>query len=419
MIVTIERLGHRGDGIATAPDGTPLHLPGALPGEVVEVGAQMRILTPSPDRLRPPCRHARTCGGCALQHARDGFVAEWKLGLVRRALAARGIAAALTGPVTSPPQSRQRATLAALRTRGGVIVGFHRRGSAEVVTVPGCILLHPELMAAFPAVEAIARLGAARAGRLDVTLTRTLAGVDVAVAGGKPADAALLAGLAALAEAHGLPRIAWDGRLAVQRAEPAVMIGRARVPLPPGAFLQPTAAGAAALTAAVRRATAGARRIADLFAGCGTFALPLAEAAEVHAAESDAGMVAALLAGWRSAAGLRRITAEARDLFRRPLLPDELRRFDAAVIDPPRAGAAAQTAALAAAGVPVIAAVSCNPATFARDAAMLVAADYVPDWITVVDQFRWSPHVELAARFRLPHIAPQAADGTADAAATA
>ena len=403
MRVTVERLGHLGDGIAGG-----LFLPGLLPGEVAEVaGDAVRILTPSPDRVRPPCPHARACGGCALQHARDGFVAGWKAGVVRAALAAQGIASPVAPAVTSPARSRRRATLAARRTKGGVTVGFHRRGSDQIVPVPGCILLAPDLMAALPAVEAIARAGASRSAGLDVTLTATRAGVDVAVTGGKPLDAPLTAALAAVAEAHGLPRIAWGGVTAVQRTQPVVAFGRARVPLPPGAFLQATAEGEAALARLVRHAAQGARRVADLFAGCGTFALPLAESAEVHAAEADRAMTEALLAGARSATGLRRVTAEARDLFRRPLADEELKGFDAAVIDPPRAGAEAQTAALAAARVPVIAAVSCNPATFARDAKALIAGGYLLDWVAPVDQFRWSTHVELAARFRLPHIAPQ------------
>ncbi|EPX84458.1 SAM-dependent methyltransferase [Rubellimicrobium thermophilum DSM 16684] len=179
-------------------------------------------------------------------------------------------------------------------------------------------------------------------------------------------------------------------------------MGRARVVPPPGAFLQPTREGEAALLAFVREATAGAGRIADLFAGVGTFALPLSETAEIHAVEGDRAMTQALAAGWREAGGLRRLTAEARDLFRRPLDPDALRRFDAVVIDPPRAGAEAQIAALAASAVPVVAYVSCNPASFARDARRLVAAGYRMGTVTVVDQFRWSPHVELAARFVRP-----------------
>ncbi|MGL5009323.1 MAG: class I SAM-dependent RNA methyltransferase, partial [Paracoccaceae bacterium] len=179
--------------------------------------------------------------------------------------------------------------------------------------------------------------------------------------------------------------------------------GRALVAPPPGAFLQATDDGERALLRAVGDALAGPmRKVADLFAGVGTFALPLAERAEVHAVEGDAAMTAALEKGWRGAEGLKRVSVETRDLFRRPLEPDELRGFDGVVIDPPRAGAEAQTVALAASLVPVIAAVSCNPVTFARDARVLVAAGYALDWVQVVDQFRWSSHVELVARFSRP-----------------
>ena len=403
MRAVIARLGHLGDGVTA--DG--LFVPGALPGEEVEGEVQgdrmaaPRILTPVPDRVRPPCTHARTCGGCTMQHASDALVARWKEGIVAGALAGQGLAAPVRPIVTSPPASRRRATLAGRRTRGGALVGFHMRGSATLLPVPGCRLLHPDLMAAWPALEAVVVAGGSRSGELALTVTATATGLDLSVTGGKPADAALRGALARLAEDHRLARLTWDGETVAQRVVPMVTLGPARVPLPPGAFLQATAEGEAALVAAVTQALQGARRIADLFAGCGTFALPLAAAAEVHAAEGDAAMTAALDAGWRATPGLRRITTEARDLFRRPLEPGELARFDAVVIDPPRAGAEAQVGRIAAARVPVVAMVSCNPATFARDARILAAAGYVPEWVQPVDQFRWSPHVELAARFRL------------------
>ncbi len=412
MIGRVEALNKQGFGVVAGPEGE-MFFEGLLPGEVVQLeGGRARIVTPSPDRVRPPCPHAAACGGCSLQHARDSFVAAWKIARVRGDLADSGIRDV---PVSlahiSGPNTRRRAVLSARRTKkGGVVVGFHRRQSDEIVAIPGCLLLSPALLAAVPAVEAMARAGVSRAGRLDVTLAETLAGVDVAVTGGKPLDAGLTAALAEVAVAFGLARIAWAGDIAVQRAQPVVAFGPARVPLPPGAFLQATAGGEAALVAAVLQATAGARRVADLFAGCGTFALPLAAGAEVHAAEGDRAMTAALRAGWRGTPGLRGVTAEVRDLFDRPLMPDELTGFDAAVIDPPRAGAPAQTQALADARVPVIAAVSCNPRTFRHDARRLVQAGYRLDWVRVVDQFRWSAHVELAARFRLPHIAPQTAE---------
>ncbi|MFA7434436.1 MAG: class I SAM-dependent RNA methyltransferase [Gemmobacter sp.] len=407
MRLTVERLGHRGDGIAKG-----IFVPGTLPGEVVEgeiTGDRMeapRIVTPSPDRVRPPCPHARACGGCALQHASDSFVAGWKRGAVESALAGRGIVAEVGPPVTSPSRSRRRAVLAGRRGKAGPMVGFHMRGSAQVVPVPGCLLLHPDLMATLPGLAGITRIGASRKGELALTVTRSLTGPDLAVTGGRELTADMRQDLAALAETQGFARLTWEGEPVAQRAAPLVAFGPARVELPPGGFLQATEQGEAALLAAVTEAVGDARRIVDLFAGSGTFALPLAARAEVHAVEGEAAPVAALLAGWRRAQGLKKVTAETRDLFRNPLTPDELRRFDVAVIDPPRAGAEAQTRALAEARVPVIAAVSCNPVTFARDAEILISAGYRIDRIQVVDQFRWSTHVELAARFSLPHIAP-------------
>jgi len=404
--LTITRLGHLGDAIAEGPDG-PVYVPRVLPGEVVEgevSGNRLgdgRIITPSPDRVRPPCPHARTCGGCLLQHASDGFVADWKLGVVRSALDGQGIAAELRPIITSPARSRRRAVLAGRRTKGGALIGFHARASDVLVAVPDCLLLHPALIATFPALEALVITGGSRAGELALTVTRSLAGPDVAVTGGKALDGALRLDLARVAEAQGLARLSWDGEVVALRAQPMQRFGRALVAPPPGAFLQATAEGEAALLAAVAEAVGRARRIVDLFAGVGTFALALAERAEVHAVEAEPAMLAALDRGLRASAGLHRVSIEARDLFRRPLEPHEFAGFEAVVIDPPRAGAEAQTVTLARARVPVIAAVSCNPVTFARDAKMLLAAGYTLDWVQVVDQFRWSAHVELAARFSL------------------
>lgn len=406
MKLTIARLGHHGDGIAEGPEG-PVYVPGMLPGEEVEgelqgdrlVGA--RIVTPSADRVKPPCPHARTCGGCLMQHARDGLVAEWKQGIVQGALAGQGLEAALRPIVTSPPRSRRRAVLAGRRTKGGTLIGFHARASDTIIPVPDCRLLHPDLMAALPALEALLREGGSRTAELALTVTRSLAGPDVAVAGGKPLDAGMRLSLARVAEAHGLARLTWEGEVVALRAAPMQRMGRALVAPPPGAFLQATEQGEAALLAAVREAVGRATRITDLFAGSGTFALPLAEQAEIHAVEGDGAMMAALDKGWRQAGGLHRVTCETRDLFRRPLEPEEFKGVGAVVIDPPRAGAEAQCRTLARARVPVIAMVSCNPVSFARDARLLVQAGYRLDWVQVVDQFRWSAHVELVGRFSL------------------
>lgn len=406
MTFIIERLGHLGHGIMQGPEG-PVYVQGVLPGEEVEgsiVGDQLddqRIVTPSAQRVKPPCVHARTCGGCQLQHASDAFVASWKRDVVCTALLAQGLSPDVVREAvqTSPPRSRRRATLTARRTKGGALIGFHARGSDLVIPVPNCLLLHPELMAALPAVAALTGLGGSRSAGMSVTLTRSLTGLDVQVEGGKPLDSALRMELARVVEAHALARLTWGDEAVALRAMPEVAIGKARVQMPPAAFLQATEAGEAALLAGVKAALGPQKRVADLFAGLGTFALPLAEEAEVLAVEGEAAMVAALDKAARGAMGLKKVSAEKRDLFRRPLEPDELKGVTGVVIDPPRAGAEAQAQRLAASKVPTIAMVSCNPATFARDARILTAGGYALDWVQVVDQFRWSHHVELVARF--------------------
>ncbi len=400
MIVTIDRLGHLGHGIASGP----LYVPGTLPGEVVEGTADgdrlvdARIVTPSPNRVKPPCRHARACGGCQLQHASPGFVAEWKQDVVANALAAQGLTADFLPLVTSPPNSRRRATLSARRTKSGVLIGFHARASDTIAEIPDCKLLHPGILAAFPGLQALVMAGGSRTTELSLQITLTRGGPDVVVTGGKPLDSALRMDLARLVEAHAFARLTWDGETVALRDRPALTMGTATVIPPPGAFLQATQPGEAALLAAVKHALGPQKRVVDLFSGIGTFTLPLAETMEVHAVEGDPAMIRSLDLAARNTPNLHRISTETRDLFRRPLEPDELAPFTAAVIDPPRAGAEAQTAALAAGKIPLIAAVSCNPVTFARDAKALTAAGYRLDWVQVVDQFRWSTHIELVAR---------------------
>lgn len=408
MIVTIDRLGHLGHGIARDQDSGPLYVPGTLPGEVVEGRpdgdrlADPRIITPSPDRVKPPCRHARACGGCQLQHASETFVAQWKQHVVATALAGQGLAAEFRPLVTSPPNSRRRATLSARRTRSGVLIGFHARASDTIAEIPDCRLLHPGILAAFPGLQALVLAGGSRTMELSLQVTLTRGGPDVVVTGGKPLDSALRMDLARLVEAQGFSRLTWDGETVALRDRPALTMGKATVVPPPGAFLQATAEGEAALLTAVKQALGPQKRVVDLFSGIGTFTLPLAETMEVHAVEGDAAMTRALDLAARATPNLHRISVETRDLFRRPLEPDELVTFTGAVIDPPRAGAEAQTQTLAASTIPVIAAVSCNPVTFARDVRALTSAGYRLDWIQVVDQFRWSTHIELVARLSRP-----------------
>ncbi|SIS51964.1 23S rRNA m(5)U-1939 methyltransferase [Roseivivax lentus] len=401
--VIIERLGHLGDGIAPGP----VYAPGTLPGEVLDGDVDNgympnpRIVTPSPDRVAPPCKHGKSCGGCQLQHASEAFTATWKTEIVRVALAAQGLETEFRPIVTSPPQTRRRATFSARRTKKGALAGFHKKRSDVIVPVPDCLLVHPDLAAALPLVEALAVLGGSRKGELSVLVTRTETGLDVAVTGGKPLDTALRAALADIARDHDLARIAWADEETLQRRAPVLHFGPAAVTPPPGAFLQATPEGEAALRDAVLEITRGAKRSADLFAGCGTFALPMAQYSEVLAIEGARATTDALDHGWRMSSGLKSVTTQTRDLFRNPLLAEDMAKLDAVAIDPPRAGAEAQVAELAKARPGRIAHVSCNPVTFARDAATLTAAGYDLDWLQVVDQFRWSTHIELVASFSL------------------
>lgn len=397
-MLTIESLTHLGMGRAS--DGQSL-LPRVLPGEEVDVAQDgtVRIVTPSVDRVAAPCRHFKSCGGCAMQHATDVFVADWKWDIVVKAVQARGLNPEFREIATSPSKSRRRAKLSGRRTKKGAMVGFHTRASDTLVEVPDCQLLTPALIDSFPALEALTVLACSRKGEIDLTVTEAALGADVLVGTDKELTPQLRVELAALANQFGLSRLVWNDEPVVTINPPVQDFGGTSVVPPAGAFLQATKHGEETLLAAVDEITADAGRIVDLFAGCGTFTLPLAKRAEVYAVEGEAAMLDALDRGWREGHELRRVTTETRDLFRRPLEADELRYFDAAIIDPPRAGAEAQIDTIAASDIKTVAMVSCNPVTFARDANTLVNAGFVMPWVQVVDQFRWSPHVEVVASF--------------------
>ncbi len=335
-------------------------------------------------------------------HASDAFVAQWKTDVITNALSAHNLAAPLRPILTSAPRSRRRTTLAGTRTKKGALIGFHARKSDTIVPIRDCHVIEPALLATLPALEQITRLGASRSATISLALTLTETGIDLHVTGAKSLDGPLRAALPQVQSSF--CRLTWDDEPVFVDTPPRIALGTAQITPPPGAFLQATRDGEAALQAAVADATDGAKHIADLFCGLGTFALPLAQTTPVHAVEADPDLLDALTTAANHTRSLKPITVEARDLFRRPLLPDDLAKFDALVIDPPRAGAEAQTHEIAKARVPRIAAVSCNPATFARDAAILINAGYTLDWLQPVDQFRWSPHVELAASFTLHHI---------------
>ena len=406
--LVIARIGRRGDGIAETPAG-PLFVPYTLPGETAEVDqwpghADRRHLiaidAASPDRIAPVCPHFGTCGGCALQHWATARYRDWKRGLVREALAQVGLDVPVDELLDAHGDGRRRATFHARRgTRDVLEVGFAALRAHHVVAIDRCPILAPALKGAIEAAWAIAEALAGGRKPLDIQVTATDVGLDVDVRGSGPLTAARAAELAQVAERHRLARLTRHGELVAQRAVPTVTVGRARVALPPGAFLQATAAGEAALAKLVVAHCGSADKIADLFAGVGPFALRLAERARVTAADSDTDAIAALKRAAAATQGLKPIEAQLRDLFRRPIVPTELKRFEAVVFDPPRQGAQAQARELAASAVPTVVAVSCNPATFARDARILVDGGYRLTQVTPVDQFLYSAHVELVARF--------------------
>lgn len=394
MADTVIRVAARGEGVTATGRYVPLAAPG---DEVREDGS---ILS-GPRHQTPPCRHFPECGGCQLQHLDDGAYAEFLTARIEGALAQHGIEADIRKPALSPPRTRRRAALHAERRGRQVHLGFTRQSSHQLVDLQQCEILDPRLFALLQPLRGLLTAHLPPSRRVNVHLTLTDQGPDVLIQGLVTDSLSAVEAVTAFAQRHGLARLSVDDGLGPEpRWEPepvTITFGGTPVPFPPGSFLQATPEGEAALVTAVREAIGDARAVADLFAGLGTFALNIAPRAKVYAGEAARDAILSLKAA--AARSQRPIFAEHRDLFRRPLIPQELDRCDAIVLDPPRAGAREQAGQLAASSVPVIAYVSCNPSTFARDAETLCKGGYRLDWILPVGQFRWSTHAELAARF--------------------
>lgn len=400
--LTIERLDPvTGHGVVF--DGNDiLTVPFTAPGDDVAVsnGAATLQAPTSDIRRTPPCPHFGECGGCQLQHIDDAALAGWKRGVVSDALARHDIEVTVAPTVTVPASARRRARFTLQRTKKTAPFGFRAAGEHRIVDMQTCAILTPSIIDALPHLRGIALAGAPRKRAVTLQVTQTDTGLDVMAEDMKEMDLPLQEILSAIAERADLARLVWNGELLLQRRRPALRFGPATVHPPPGAFLQAAREAEGIILDILRTAIGEAKTVADLFCGLGTFALPLAEKAFVTAIDSDAKMIAALDEGARTCPALRPVTAKAHDLFRNPLLPEDLARFDAVVIDPPRTGAKAQIDHLAASTVPVIAMVSCNPATFARDARTLLDGGYRAGPIVPIDQFRWSPHTEVVGIFR-------------------
>ncbi len=406
--LTIARLGQRGDGIADTPGG-PVYVPFTLPGETVEVAPWpghadrrelIKVDTKNAERIAPVCPHFGACGGCALQHWATARYREWKRNLVTLALSQSGLAAPVDELIDAHGEGRRRVVLHARCSDKGVLqVGFAAPRAHRIVAIDRCPILAAPLDGAIPAAWDIAETLAGVRKPLDIQVTATESGLDVDLRGSGPLTAEQTAALARLADKHRLARLTRHGEIVAQRAAPIVTMGRARVTLPPGAFLQATVGGEETLARLVVEHCGEAKTVADLFAGVGPFALRLAQRARITAADSDRDAIAALKRAAETTQGLKPVETQARDLIRRPFAPAELERFDCVVLDPPRQGAEAQARTLAASRVPLVIAVSCNPATFARDARILTDGGYRLTRVAPVDQFLYSAHVELVARF--------------------
>ncbi len=400
----IERMGHRGDGIAETPEG-PVYVPFALPGETVEVDRAadrarlVTVIEKSPGRIEPICPHFGTCGGCAVQHWQEERYRAWKRDLVVTALAQAGVETTVEALVDAHGKGRRRAVLHARRgAHNSPVVGFTGRRSHMVVPIDRCPIFAPALRRAFSVARRLVEPLQLSNKPLDLHFTATDGGLDVDIRGSGPVGPEAMAALAHIAQKNRLARLTRHGEIVALLSEPRLKIGGASVVLPPGAFLQATAAGETALAGLVRKAVADARRVADLFSGVGTFALRLAASARVLAADADAAAIAAL-ARAAGAPGLKPIETVTRDLLRWPLTAAELVPCKVAVIDPPRQGAEAQARELIKSGVARVVYVSCNPASFARDAGILVAGGFKLGRVFPVDQFRYSAHVELVGVF--------------------
>lgn len=392
---SIVRIAARGEGVTA----TGRHIAGGVPGDTL---APDGTIIAGPNRAMPPCRHFGSCGGCQLQHVGDGALADYVRDRVIGALAAQSVAAgSVRTAMLSPSASRRRAALTAMATGKRAVIGFNAAGSNQIADMQQCPLLDPALFALIKPLRALVGTHGKQRRAIKVLLQRLDQGVEVVIDGMADNGLGTAMALQDFAGTHQLARLVvdqGDGPQIVWEPEPAtVRFGNIAVVPPPHAFLQATAAGEQALIAAVAEAVGDASALADLFAGIGTFALSLHQGRRVYAAEAARDAVLAL----KGAADRvqARVVTEHRDLFRRPLVSAELDKFDAVVLDPPRAGAEEQVGQLANSKVPRVAYVSCNPASFARDAKLLTGGGYRLDWVQPVGQFRWSTHVELAGCF--------------------
>ena len=404
----IARLGAQGDGVAETETG-PVFIPFTLPGEIVTASRGkdradlIAVQQESPLRIAPACRHFGVCGGCSIQHLDRQAYLDWKRGLVVQPLKSHGIVEAVVAElVPCAPHSRRRAAFTAKKIDSGVMLGYYRAMSHDLFHMEECPVLLPSIVEARGILGQLAFIIGKVGAAFRLTVTATESGFDVAAFDcGAPTERVRRLASDFVINA-GMARLSIDGEIIVEPRKPSLSIGDVAVIPPPGGFVQAVLEAEQAMAALVGAHLRRAKKVADLYAGCGAFALRLAKSSEVHAVEGDAAALTALDRAYRFGTGLKRVTVERRDLERRPMTFKELNAFDGLVFDPPRAGAEDQSKQIARSDVPLVAAVSCNPATLARDLAILIGGGYALKSVTPIDQFVWSAHVEAVALLEKP-----------------
>lgn len=407
--ITIQKLGAEGDGVAFTEAG-PIYVPFTLPGDKVAIarvknqGTVMSFAETSPDRREPLCRHFGpdglngTCGGCSVQHMANEPYSAWKRNLVVEALRSMGLTPEVGQLIPAEPGERRRAVFAARRTDKALLLGFNQAESHHLVDITECPVVTTGISSRLDIIRRIGRAVALNADAFRLTVTETLTGLDIAAEGVKTLDdRARRAAVEAVLKERDIARVTVNGEVLVEPARPVLDFGGVDVTPPPGGFTQASQRAENIMADLVLEAVGKAKRVADLFAGSGTFALRIARKARVHAVEGDAGSVAALDQAARRTQGLKPVTVEKRDLFRRPMMASELKAYDVVVFDPPRAGAEAQVKEMLRSGVKKVVAISCNPLTLARDLALLTEVGYRITSVTPIDQFLWTSHVETVA----------------------
>ncbi len=389
MQITIEHLNWRGEGVG---DGQTFR--NVLAGETIDP-ATGNIIQASIERIEPFCKYYVRCGGCQLQHWQQTSYRDWKKNLVAVALLKRGMEFPVAEIIDAHGAGRRRVSLHVRRKDGAVIAGFMAARSHDLIDIDQCPILVPALQNAID----IARKLGGKLGDCDVSITAADNGLDVSIKAERKIADEQIPNLATLVGELHLARLSINGNMVATRVVPVVSIGKAMVQVPSGSFLQATKAGEEALANLVLATLGKPKSVADLFCGVGPFALRIAERAKVNAIDSDKLAIASLVQAARLATGLKPLKAEVRDLMREPLVANELKEFDAVIFDPPRAGAEAQTRQLAKSAVRTIVAVSCDPASFARDAEILVGGGYKLKSLAAVDQFKWTSHVEIVGSF--------------------